>query len=59
MYEFLKLIPSGKVVTYGQLIKTVGYPGTVSTIGKILGQYLNSIGIPCHRIVRSDGSVGG
>lgn len=34
VYEFLKLIPSGKVVTYGQLIKTVGHPGTASTISK-------------------------
>jgi len=59
VYEFLNLIPSGRVVTYAQLAKSVGHPGAARTIGKILGQNPNLITIPCHRIVRSDGSVGG
>src|SRR6266550_4117239 len=59
VYNLLLKIPAGKVSTYGDLAKALGNPLASREIGRILGRNPNPIRVPCHRIVMSDGKVGG
>jgi methylated-DNA-[protein]-cysteine S-methyltransferase len=59
VYELLLEIPAGKVSTYGDLAKSLGKPLASREIGRILGRNPNPIKVPCHRIVNSDGTLGG
>lgn len=52
-------IPYGMVTTYAQLAKTVGVPDGSRAVGNALGANPLPIIIPCHRVIRSDGSRGG
>ncbi|TRZ64741.1 MAG: MGMT family protein [Spirochaetia bacterium] len=51
-------IPKGKVLTYKKVAGMAGKPKAYRTIGNILNKNYNSK-IPCHRVIRSDGSLGG
>ena len=53
------MIPRGKVMAYGALAKQVGFPRAARAVGTALGCNPFPLLIPCHRIVRSDGSLGG
>jgi methylated-DNA-[protein]-cysteine S-methyltransferase len=59
VYNLLKKIPAGKVSTYGDLAKALGNPTASRIIGRILGKNPHPIKIPCHRIVMSNGKLGG
>jgi methylated-DNA-[protein]-cysteine S-methyltransferase len=59
VYDLLRKIPSGKVSTYGDLAKALGNPSASRVIGSILAKNPNPIKVPCHRVVMSDGKVGG
>lgn len=59
VYELLRKIPAGMVTTYGDLAKALGNPSASRIIGRILGQNPNPIKVPCHRVVMSDGKLGG
>ena len=52
-------IPYGTVSTYGELAKTIGHPNSSRAVGNSLSKNPFPIIVPCHRIVRSDGKVGG
>ena len=56
-YILLQLIPEGRVVTYKVLARTFNV--SPKLVGKILSENENPIVIPCHRVVRSDGGIGG
>ena len=58
VYELLNTIPKGKVTTYKALadkLKTKAYRG----IGQIVGANPNAPKCPCHRVVQSNGGLGG
>jgi methylated-DNA-[protein]-cysteine S-methyltransferase len=59
VYDLLLKIPAGKVSTYGDLAKALGNPSASREIGRILGRNPSPITVPCHRVVMSDGSIGG
>ena len=59
VYELLLKIPAGKLSTYGDLAKALGKPSASRAIGRILGKNPNPIVVPCHRVVMSDGKLGG
>ena len=59
VYDLLLKIPAGKVSTYGDLAKALGNPLASRQIGRILGRNPNPIKVPCHRVVMSNGKVGG
>ena len=59
VYDLLLKIPAGKVSTYGDLAKALGNPSASREVGRILGRNPNPITVPCHRVVLSDGNVGG
>ena len=59
VYNFVSNIPAGKVATYGQLASSLGNPRAARGIGKILNKNPRPIIVPCHRVVCSDGHIGG
>ena len=46
-------------MTYAGLAKAIGSPKAVRAVGNILGKNPDLIVVPCHRVVRSDGTIGG
>ncbi len=59
VYVLLSKIPSGKVSTYGDIAKALGHPKAARTIGRMIANNPNPISIPCHRVVKSNGEIGG
>jgi|SRR5215217_5602926 methylated-DNA-[protein]-cysteine S-methyltransferase len=59
VYELLLAIPPGKVSTYGDIANALGHPHAARLIGNILKRNPNPIHVPCHRIVKSNGMLGG
>lgn len=57
VYEVVKKIPKGKVLMYGEVAKLAGNSKAVRAVGTILSKNFNP-GIPCHRVIRSDGKIG-
>jgi O-6-methylguanine DNA methyltransferase len=58
VYEVVKKIPKGKVLTYQEVAKKAGNVKACRAVGNILNKNFNK-DIPCHRVVRSDGKIGG
>ena len=59
VYDLLLQIPEGKATTYGDLAIALGNPSASRLIGQILGRNPNPIKVPCHRVVKSNGRLGG
>ena len=59
VYKKLTEVPQGKVTTYGELAKAVGLKNGQRVIGQIMKKNPYPAIIPCHRVVNSDGKVGG
>ena len=52
-------IPFGAVATYGDIAKAIGSPGAARATGNALGSNPMPIVVPCHRVVRGGGKIGG
>lgn len=59
VWEALMRIPSGHVTTYGDIAKAIGAPGAARAVGTAVGRNPVSWLIPCHRVLRASGGVGG
>ena len=59
IWEYLKKIPKGRVKTYSQVAKDIGKPKAVRAVANAIGKNPYPPSIPCHRVIRSDGSLGG
>ena len=59
VWTFLSKIPSGNVITYSQVAKAVGKPSSIRAVANAIGKNHYPIKIPCHRVIRSNGSLGG
>ena len=59
VYNMLLTIPKGKVSTYGDLAKALGNPSASRHVGRILSKNPNPIKVPCHRVIMSNGKLGG
>ena len=59
VYDILLKIPAGKVTTYGDIAKAIGQPNSSRLIGQILHNNPTPVVVPCHRVVRSNGKIGG
>lgn len=57
VYEVVKTIPLGKVCTYGEIAKFLGFPRLSRQVGWALHQNPQPKIIPCHRVVFADGSL--
>ncbi len=58
VFEVVAEIPRGKVLTYKEVAKLAGSERAYRAVGSILNTNYDPL-IPCHRVVRSDGKVGG
>ena len=56
--EIVSKIPTGKVLTYQEVAKRAGSPRAFRAVGNILNKNWDP-SIPCHRVIRSDGTLGG
>lgn len=52
-------IPKGKVSTYSEIALAIGSPKSARAVGNALNKNPDTKKTPCHRVIRSDGSVGG
>ena len=59
VWAYVKKIPKGSVKTYSQVAKAVGTPLAVRAVANAIGKNPYAPKIPCHRVIRSDGSLGG
>lgn len=59
VWDALRHIDFGSTLTYGELAERVGSPGGAQAIGQALTRNPIAIIVPCHRIVPSDGTLGG
>lgn len=57
IYEQVKKIPAGKVATYGQIAMLAGNPRWSRVVGYALHNNPEPGVIPCHRVVKKDGSL--
>ena len=58
VYQVVRKIPRGKTMTYAQVARAIGKPGAVRAVGNALNKN-HDPKIPCHRVIRSDGKIGG
>jgi len=59
VWKYLKTIPKGKVKTYLDVAKGIGKPRAFRAVANAVGKNPYPPKIPCHRVIRSDGSLGG
>jgi O-6-methylguanine DNA methyltransferase len=58
VFAVVRKIPLGKVMTYKQVAQKIGKPGASRAVGTALSTNFDPQ-IPCHRVIRSDGGMGG
>jgi methylated-DNA-[protein]-cysteine S-methyltransferase len=59
VYEAMRRTRAGDLLTYGALARRIGRPRAARAVGRALGRNPCPLIVPCHRVVRSDGSPGG
>tara|TARA_B100001027_G_scaffold172075_1_gene123460 strand:+ start:50 stop:325 length:276 start_codon:yes stop_codon:yes gene_type:complete len=59
VWKYLKKIPKGQVRTYFEVAKAINKPKSVRAVANAIGKNPYAPNIPCHRVIRSDGSLGG
>ena len=59
IYRKLLQVPSGKITTYKELARSVGLQNGQRVIGQIMKKNPFPVIIPCHRVVKSNGEIGG
>ena len=57
VYDVVKRIPRGKVLSYKQVARIAGYPKAYRAVGNVLNKNTDSK-VPCHRVINSDGRIG-
>ncbi|MFF9778272.1 methylated-DNA--[protein]-cysteine S-methyltransferase [Streptomyces sp. NPDC013978] len=57
--ELASGVPYGSIVGYGDLARRVGQPGAAQAVGVAMGSNPLPVVVPCHRVVESDGGIGG
>lgn len=58
VYSVVRGIPRGETLTYKEVAEKVGNPNSFRAVGNALNKNYDP-NIPCHRVVRSDGKIGG
>jgi methylated-DNA-[protein]-cysteine S-methyltransferase len=58
-WKAMRAVPPGEVITYAELAARAGNPGAVRAAGSACAQNRVAPIVPCHRIVRTGGGLGG
>ena len=59
VWEALRQIPRGETRTYMEIADTIGQPSATRAVANACGKNPTPVVVPCHRVVRSDGGMGG
>lgn len=59
LYLVLRTVPPGQTVSYGELAARLGEPNGAQAVGQAMGKNPWPIAVPCHRVVGSNGKLGG
>ena len=59
VWGYLRKIPRGSTRTYSQVAKGIGKPLAVRAVANAIGKNPDAPRIPCHRVIRTDGTLGG
>lgn len=59
VWAALSRIPTGETSTYGAVAAAIGQPTAARAVGNTCGRNPVAIAIPCHRVLRNDGAIGG
>lgn len=59
VWQVLRTIPYGQTLSYKQVAEAVGRPDAQRACGTAIGKNPILIAIPCHRVIKSDGTLGG
>ncbi|MFC1678116.1 MGMT family protein [Patescibacteria group bacterium] len=59
VYKNLKKVPRGRITTYQELAKAIGRPRASRAVGNALNKNFFAPKVPCHRVVKSNGQIGG
>ncbi len=59
VWRALRAVPVGETTSYGEVATAIGSPGAVRAVGSANGANPIVVIVPCHRVVRSDGALGG
>lgn len=59
VWEHLRSIPYGKTESYAEVARSIGQPTATRAVARACGSNPVVVAIPCHRVVRGDGSLGG
>ncbi len=59
VWQALRAIPPGSTATYTDIAKRIGTPNSVRTVARACATNTLAVAIPCHRVVRTDGSLSG
>ncbi len=59
VWRFCALVPKGNVTTYAEIARRIGNNRASRAVGNALNKNPNAPAVPCHRVVKSDGSIGG
>lgn len=59
VWNYLKKIPKGQIRTYLEVANAIKRPKSVRAVANAIGKNPNAPKIPCHRVIRSDGKLGG
>jgi O-6-methylguanine DNA methyltransferase len=57
--ETARKIPYGRTVSYASLARRAGYPRAVRAVASVMRNNPFALVVPCHRVIRSDGTIGG
>jgi AraC family transcriptional regulator of adaptative response/methylated-DNA-[protein]-cysteine methyltransferase len=59
VWKLLCEIPCGKTMSYAEIAKRVGRPSAMRAVGQAIAANKIAVAIPCHRVIRTDGSLSG
>ena len=59
VWKYLKTIPKGQFRTYLEVAKAIKRPKAARAVANAIGKNPYAPKVPCHRVIRSDGSLGG
>ena len=59
VWDEINKIPLGKTITYKELAINIGKPNAVRAVANACGKNPNPVQTPCHRVIKSNGMIGG
>ena len=59
VWEAIDRIPFGETRTYKELASSIGHPKAYRAVANACGKNPNPVSTPCHRVISSDGTIGG